>query len=114
MPSCRLIPSRCYHTRMARSKETERSSDAAKLDKAIDAMLDVIGGAVAPTGDAEIDELNVQAMHKSKVEAAKALPGLFARRSALLGLDEAASSNSKPGESGTLAELERKLALVKS
>lgn len=98
---------------MARDKEADRSADVARLDVAIDEMLKIIRASVPKSGDNEIDDMNALALGKSKTEAAKALPALFARRAALLGLDEApAKAADGQQASGTLAELERKLALV--
>jgi len=98
---------------MATDKEAERSKDTARIDKAIDAMLDILRASVPKSGDQEMDDLNALVLGKSKTEAAKALPALFARRAALLGLDQQPEEKGgKSKESGTLAELEQKLALV--
>lgn len=101
-------------SRMARDKEAERSADVVRLDRAIDAMLDIIRASVPKSGDQETDDLNALVLGKSKTEAAKVLPALFARRSALLGLDVAPE---KPKENegdkpGSLADLEKRLAAV--
>ena len=98
---------------MANDKEAERSADSVKIDRAIDAMLDIIGASVPKSGDAETDDLNALVLGKSKTEAEKALPALFARKAALLGLDQAEEKASTAQATGSLAELEKKLALVK-
>ena len=80
---------------MARDKEAERAHDVATIDSAIGRL------------ERYCVEYDTPEM---ALALAKQLPALLTRRAALLGLD---LTGEQPGTgSGTLAELERKLALV--
>lgn len=82
---------------MPRDKEAERTRDVATLDRMIARM--------ERQAD-EFDSPQITALF------AKELPRLLERRARLLGHDLAGAEQPAGGVSGTLAELERKLALV--
>jgi hypothetical protein len=82
---------------MARDNDRERERDLATLDRLVARMEKQLD---------EYDSPQITALF------AKELPKLLERRAALLGLDAPTGKNDKPNQSGTLAELEQKLALV--
>ncbi len=114
MPSYGLMPSSCYPERMARNK-AEVEKDLAVLDEAASLLLESMRAGPKKTGDKEIDEHNVMLCGKYRAEIARSLPALLERRAKLLGSDAPVKKEAAEGEkTGTLAELERKLALVGS
>lgn len=84
--------------------DAERLNDA--LDELVAQMEIVIGGA-----DTDLQRAAIQS--KMRLDAIKLMPSLLERKALLLGLDHVATESPGQAASGTLAELEKKLALVK-
>ena len=97
-------------SRKRRSKEDEIVLEAERLDDALDELVDQLGMKLAMA-----DSQPAIAANQAKIrrDAALAIATLSARKAALLGLDAPeVKPAAETGEAGTLAELERKLALV--
>ena len=99
---------------MAQSKQMQVERDVARLDIAIELVEEVLSQKLP--NDSETAPQVLKLARDSRLQAADRLVSLLERRAKLLGLD---APDEKPKESGaaaagTLAELERKLALVKS
>ena len=92
------------------SREGEIEKDLGVLGDAIDAVM----GVVRKKAPGEAHESFVEALSGLQLKAIDRLVPLLERKARLLGLDQAGKDGAQPKESGTLAELERKLALVKS
>lgn len=92
------------------TKEQQLELDTERLNDAIDELIAQIG-TVLPAFGTEVQRLLAQSQMRR--DAIKLLPVLLERKAKLLGLDFVHPSES-PGQtaSGTLAELEQKLALV--
>jgi hypothetical protein len=94
---------------MAHKKDSERDADLRRLDSAI-AMVEEVLEAPMPGGDVAPQVLKMA--RDSRLQAADRLVSLLERRSKLLGLDTPEQKPTEANGNGTLAELERKLALV--
>lgn len=92
------------------TREQQIELDAERLNDALDELIAQLGFLVAGA-DTDIQRAGFQT--KVRLDAIKAMPALLERKAKLLGLDFVHPAES-PGQqaSGTLAELERKLALV--
>lgn len=98
----------CY----MRNRENDRDADAKKLDKAIGRVLAMVERELGDeVTDPEEREVLMTAIDRARLDACKVLVPLLERRAALLGLD-AQTKGGAPEQNGTIAELERKLALV--
>lgn len=98
---------------MARNK-AEVEKDLAVLNEAASLLLESMRAGPKKTGDPEIDDHNAMLCGKYRAEIARSLPGLLERRSKLLGLDAPVQrpTDATEAKTGSLAELEQKLALV--
>ena len=94
--------------RLSREQQIER--DAERLDDAADELIAQVGIVV---DGADMDPGKLAFQTKLRLDAIKALPLVLERKSKLLGLDAPEQKKSDAeAQTGTLAELERKLALV--
>ncbi len=95
---------------MAQSKSERVEQDVRRLDYAIELVEEVLSQKLPSEADTAPQVLKMA--RDSRLQAADRLVSLLERRAALLGLD---APEQKPGvteQTGSLAELERKLALV--
>lgn len=116
MPARRPDVARCLELAqsepMAQSKQVQVERDVARLDAAIELVEEVLSQKLP--NDADTAPQVLKLARDSRLQAADRLVSLLERRAKLLGLD----AEGKPKESGatatgSLAELEKKLALVK-
>ena len=108
-PGCR-VGSEC----VMRNRDRDIDQDAKRLDKAIEHVLGILDQVVPVLSDPEDATVLEVAVARAKLDACKALVPLLERRAALLGLDAPTGKNASDAQpSGSLAELEKKLALVK-
>ena len=98
----------CYHGCMAVDKDAERRRDLSRLENALD-LIDAIVASRAPRAS---DPSFVQALEGAQLKAIDRICPLLARKASLLGLDAPEQKATEANGNGTLAELERKLALV--
>jgi hypothetical protein len=92
------------------TREDQIELDTERLNDALDELIAQLGTTVQGS---DVDLQRAALQSKMRLDAIKLLPGLLERKAKLLGLDFVHPAES-PGQaaSGTLAELERKLALV--
>lgn len=98
-------------SRKRRSREDEIALEIGRLDDALDELVDQLG-TVLPMSD--MQPPIAVAQKKIRRDAAVAIAALSERKSALLGLDAPVAKPATTEQpAGSLAELEKKLALVK-
>jgi len=93
---------------MAKDAETEKTRDLARIETA----LDKIESVMAARAPSQAHPSFVQALETAQLKAIDRIVPLLARKAAMLGYDSAKNGGDNDRPSGTLAELERKLALV--
>lgn len=96
---------------MAKKIDSEREADLRRLDSAIANVEEILD---APLPGSDVAPQVLKLARDSRLQAADRLVSLLERRAKMLGLDEQKESGKDGGSpvAGTLAELERKLALV--
>ena len=93
---------------MAIDKSAEIARDLARLERALE-RIDAIIAAKAPK---ESDPTFIAALDGAQLKAIDRIVPLLARKATLLGLDAPEPKPAGAQQSGTLAELEQKIALV--
>lgn len=94
---------------MAKDAEVEKAKDLSRIETALD-KIEAVMAARAP---AQAHSTFVQALETAQLKAIDRIVPLLQRKAAMLGYDAGKSDDSGSPKTGSLAELEKKLALVK-